>query len=73
MQNPDSIDHLCIPSSVLLLNLDPLEVLGSLWRRVSSMGVTSSKLEKALSEFPGIFQSHICEPYDSCDMPLPTS
>ena len=33
--------------------MDPLEILSGLWRRVSSMGVTSSRLEKALADYPG--------------------
>ena len=35
--------------------MDPLEILSGLWRRVSSMGVTSSRLEKALADYPGAF------------------
>jgi hypothetical protein len=50
---PATIEYFCLPPRALLPSLDPLELLGGLWRRVSSMGATSSKLEKALADFPG--------------------
>ena len=53
------LEHLCIHPWALSQSLDPLEILSGLWRRVSSMGVTSSRLEKALAEYPG---THVCLP-----------